>query len=450
MRFVYEGSRHVLVLLALTTLSLLICASNGRADLQTYLQKPEPVFAWEVKEKKELASGAVHGIHLVSQSWQGINWEHQIQVYVPKDAKPGATMLLMVTGGGGAARDARLNEGRMALSFEIAKRLKAPYAVLTHVPNQPLLDNRKEDALIAETFVRYLDTKDESWPLLFPMTKSVIKAMDALQQFSDQEWKTPLKQFIVTGGSKRGWTSWLTGASGDPRVKAIAPLVIDTLNMRKQLPHQKETLGDYSEMIGDYTGRKLVPLPNTPEAHKLWGMVDPWTYREKLTMPKLLINGNNDPYWSTDALNLYWDDLKGDKWVIYVPNAGHDLQQKDKPLLQQADYVINGLAAFARHQMIDNPMPKVEWKHTDGDGKLRLAVTGEPAPGAGRLWVARAPTRDFRKAKWESQPLSMKDGKLLGEIEPPAEGFLAFYGEVDYTMDEIKYHLSTQMRVAGK
>ena len=37
----------------------------------------------------------------------------------------------------------------------------------------------------------------------------------------------------------------------------------------------------------------------------------PWVYRDKLTMPKLILNGTNDPYWTLDALNLYWDDLNG-------------------------------------------------------------------------------------------------------------------------------------------
>jgi PhoPQ-activated pathogenicity-related protein len=71
-------------------------------------------------------------------------------------------------------------------------------------------------------------------------------------------------------------------------VKAIAPLVIDTLNMPAQMKGQVAAFGKPSEMIKDYTERKLVPIPDTPEAQKLWRMIDPYVYRDKLTLPKLI------------------------------------------------------------------------------------------------------------------------------------------------------------------
>src|SRR5438093_4658446 len=110
--------------------------------------------------------------------------------------------------------------------MELARKTRAPVAFLYHIPNQPLLDGKKEDALIAETFVRYLKTKDGAWPLLFPMVKSLVRAMDALQDFCKKELGLEIRRFIVSGASKRGWTTWLTGAV-DPRVEAIVPVVID-------------------------------------------------------------------------------------------------------------------------------------------------------------------------------------------------------------------------------
>ncbi len=428
--------------LGLTNLVFLTAAfpsASVRADLPEYLRKPEPAFAWKLNEKIDRDGATIYDLRLVSQTWQHIAWRHVLQVYQPKGVRPSSIMMLWNQGG-------RPKEESMALGLKLAQQMQAPCAFLYGIPNQPLLGGKSEDTLIAETFVRCLDSKDENWPLLFPMVKSLVKAMDALQAFARQEWKMPLEGFIVTGASKRGWTTWLTGAS-DPRVKAIAPMVIDTLNMREQMAHQLDTFGAYSDQIHDYTERGLVPVPKTPEAERLWKMIDPYSYRDQLTMPKLIINGNNDPYWATDALNLYWDGLKGDKWVLYVPNAGHNLEQKDggKPDRSRA---INGLATFGRHIIYANPMPKLTWKHDDVDGQARLTVQAAPSPKGGRLWLAEAPTRDFRKAKWNSRPLDDKAGTAL--VAPPAKGFVAFYAELDYTIGDLPYHLSTTLRVVGK
>jgi PhoPQ-activated pathogenicity-related protein len=414
-----------------------------RADLFEYVKKPEPKYSWKLKETIKSDQGTIYDLHLVSQVWHDIVWEHQLQVYQPKDVEPNATMLIYNTGG-------TANPGNIAFGMILAQKTKTPVAFLYGIPNQPLFGDKKEDALIAETFVRYLKDEDDSWPLLFPMVKSVVKAMDALQEFSEKEWKKPVKHFVLSGGSKRGWTTWLTGAV-DPRLKAIAPLVIDTLNMHKQMDHQKASFGEYSEMIHDYTERGLVPMPKGEAPKRLWMMVDPYFYRDKVTMPKLLINGNNDPYWTTDALNLYWDDLKGDKYVAYIANAGHNLQVRDERG-KEIDRMkaVDTLAAFARHQITDKALPKLTWKHDGVDGKLRLTVEADAAPTGARLWVATAPTRDFRKARWNEQKVELTTNKMVGEVSPPAEGCLAFYGELDYEIDGIKYHLCTQIRIAGE
>ena len=418
--------------------------SNARADLTEYVKKADDSFKWKVKDTVQAASGTSYTLEMTSQTWQGIKWEHAIVIYIPEGVKVGDKMLLWNDGG-------KPDAIRSFIAFELSKRGKIPVAFLYGIPNQPLFDGKREDALIAETFVQFLKTEDESWPLLFPMVKSLVRAMDAIQAFAKDDWKTEVKSFVVSGASKRGWTSWLTAAA-DPRVNAVAPLVIDMLNFGKQLPHQVLSFGKPSEMIRDYTERGLIPIPDTTAGRKLWEMVDPWVYRDQVKVPKMIINGANDPYWPQDALNLYWDDLKGDKWVMYVPNAGHGLEQVYADGKKDRNRALGTLAMYARSQINGVAMPKLSWKHDDNGDKLRLTVGSDRTPKAVRLWVADAATRDFRKSIWAEHEMKLDGKSATCEVERPSKGWRTFFGECEFEEDRQKYYLSTQLRMteAGK
>jgi PhoPQ-activated pathogenicity-related protein len=163
-------------------------------------------------------------------------------------------------------------------------------------------------------------------------------------------------------------------------------------------------------------------------------------------MPTMIINGAYDPYWTVDALNLYWDDLKSPRWVEYVPNAGHNLMQNGIDPTR----VANTLGAFARHQIHGVKMPKLTWKHDDADGKPRLRIQSDPIPKAARLWIADAEKRDFRKSTWKEQAATIRGDTMLGTIDVPDAGFRVFYGEMEYQIDGITFYLSTQVRVLEK
>ena len=92
-------------------------------------------------------------------------------------------------------------------------------------------------------------------------------------------------------------------------------------------------------------------------------------------------------------------------------------------------------------------MPELSWKHEDRDGKLRLSIAANPQPLAARLWVAQTASKDFRQAKWIEQAADISDGMVVGEVTPTGKGHVAFFGELDYQIDGLKYQLSTQLRV---
>ncbi|GBD35802.1 hypothetical protein HRbin36_00917 [bacterium HR36] len=441
--------RH-LWLLAISCIGMMSWyALPASADLSGYVQAPDPTFRWKAVNHVTNEAGTVYTLHLTSQKWQNIVWEHTVAVYQAPQVRPQPTMLIWVTGG-------KPNPGSALLGLELSRLGQTPVAFVHDIPNQPLLDGKREDALIAETFVRYLQSGDENWPLLFPMVKSVVRAMDALQEFARQEWKTELRQFVIAGASKRGWTTWLTASLGDRRVKAIAPMVIDVLNMPEQLTWQLKSLGGYSQMLRDYIDAGLIPMPQTERAKRLWSMVDPYVYRQRLTVPKLLILGSNDPYWSSDALNLYWDSLPGDKWVLYVPNAGHDLRDRQAEPTAQFRRPLFTLGAFLRHYVNDQPMPRLSWQHSSDAATASLSISWQPGTHAtarvvvARLWVAEAPTRDFRNALWKVQELAEKTPRhFVASVSIPEKGCRAFFGELEFQENGQTYWLSTQMQIIG-
>jgi len=404
--------------------------------LDRYVERPDDSFRWKKLGETETRLGTVHHLHLVSQTWHDIVWEHALTVYEPAQTDHGKHMLLFVSGGSTGRKP---DKDDMELGLKLANGCGACVAFLPQVPNQPLLGNRKEDDLITETWLRYLDTGDETWPLLFPMVKSAVKAMDALEQFSAKELDQKAEKFVITGASKRGWTSWLTSAA-DSRVVGTAPIVIDVLNFTAQMKNQKETWGKYSEQIVDYSSKGLIhtePEEETERERKLRIMMDPYTYRSRLTLPKLMIVGTNDPYWVVDAMNIYWNDLRGPKYVLQVPNAGHGLDGGQ-------ELALNTLAMFFQHVAGGKPMPQFSWNLKTGNPSYTLSLASEAPIRQVKLWKATSPTLDFREAKWTSEELKHDGKEVSGKVVLPTNGdHIAMFAEVTFLAGQRPFSLTT-------
>jgi PhoPQ-activated pathogenicity-related protein len=410
-----------------------LCAGT-RADLKSFMARPEPAFKWEKTGEETIDGVTVYDLHMVSQVWQGHTWEHKVQIFRPEKLEYPNHCLIYNTGGNGS-------RGNTEMGVKLAKLSGATYAIVHGNPKQPLYDGKTEDALIVYTWQKYFTTGDDTWPLHLPMAKSVLKGMDTVQAFAKQQNWAHIDGFIVNGASKRGWTTWLVGASQDPRVKAIAPMVIDVLNVIKQVKHQVEQWGKVSEQIGDYSQGGLMQIIDTPAFAKLMEYQDPYSYRDVLTMPKLLVLGTNDRYWAQDALNIYWDDLKGPKWVLYTPNSGHSLEDRER--------VYNTLAAFTRMVAGGKSFPRMMWNYTEEDSSVKLRLVSTVPPKSARLFHVTSSTLDFRNEKWTSDELSTSGLNISAAQKRPEAGYNAVFGEATYDLDGRPFTLSTQVRIVA-
>jgi len=425
----------------LGVLASLGAPSVARADLESYVKAADSSFSWKIAEELDLSEfGKGVIVRLTSQTWRGIPWEHWLSLIRPAKVTHPDHVLLVIAGGSKRSEPPRRLSAEALIFARIARATESVVAVLGQVPNQPLFGELKEDALISYTFQKFLETKDETWPCLLPMTKSAVKAMDAIQAVAKEKFSQEAKSFVVTGSSKRGWTTWLTGAV-DARVVAIAPMVIDTLNFPKQMPLQRLSFGGYSEQIRDYSEKGLTDLLGTPEGETLTQLVDPYNFRKKLTMPKLIVLGTNDPYWPVDAVKMYFGDLEGEKSIHYVPNAGHGLGPGAAEVLQ----------AFYQSVVAGQRRPRFEWKYQHTPQECVLTIKTQDAPQKAELWSSSAPTRDFRKATWTGAPIAAAaDGSFVGKLAVPEKGFAALFGRLTYQsgLGEA-YALCTSVEVLG-
>jgi PhoPQ-activated pathogenicity-related protein len=410
--------------------------------LAAYVAKPDASYRWRIQRRYRNSDADILELHLESQTWQGGLWQHRLLLVHPKRVADPRHAVLVVGGGRWHDEFATVadeepfpEDGKLFVA--IARALRSTVAVLGQVPFQPLFD-LTEDRLIAHSFDEYLKTGDPEWPLLEPMVKSVVRALDASSEAASREWGAPLTEFTVTGGSKRGWTTWLTAAV-DPRVTAIAPIVIDALNMARHFPHQTEVWGAPSEAIRPYTDLGLTDLLGSPAGEPLREIVDPFSYRAVLTQPKLIVLATNDEYFPLDSANLYWDELKGPKYLLYVPNEPHGIEHMGS--------YIRGLRALHAAAGGGPPMPQLEWEYQWQDTQLVLCVRSA-APGARqlKLWLAASADRDFRDEHWATAVETEASGVQL-VVPRPASGYVAAFVEAGFGRGLKAFVLSTNMAV---
>jgi PhoPQ-activated pathogenicity-related protein len=413
--------------------------------LQAYINNGDRTYRWELKESYTIGDVKAYNILLTSQQWHEFIWTHQVTILVPKEnVFDGA--LLFITGGSNKKGLPNWNgkDDKFVKDLSlVATKNKGIVALLRQAPNQPLYGDLTEDALISYTLHNFKEDGDYSWPLLFPMVKSAVRAMDAVQEFSKQTLLHDVKRFVVSGASKRGWTTWLTGAS-DNRVRAIAPMVIDILNMPVNLDYQVKMWKDYSVQIEDYVKLGIPQNSRSEKGEAITTMVDPYSYRKKLTMPKMLFMGTNDEYWTVDAIKHYIDSIPGQNFVHYVPNVGHDLGDKKQALA--------ALSAFFGETLANKPYAVCQPDLTYSKKGITLKVKASTDILVDAiLWSTHSTDTDFRDEKWEGKSLGLKKkSTIITSTQPfPTSGYRAFYLDLKYKdPNGGEYTESTRMYVS--
>ena len=409
---------------------------GGQTALDRYVAAPDASFSWKVLKPVPAEGVAATVLEVTSQKWlteaevERPLWTHWLTVVRPPKVTSDVALLFISSG----SLERQPPSTPPAWLVAAARDTRTITAELRLVPNQPVIFKgdparkpRSEDDFIAYTWDKYLRTGDEKWPARLPMTKSAVRAMDALTQFA----ATPdggghkLARFVVSGASKRGWTTWTTAAVDD-RVIAIAPAVIDMLNLEPSFVHHYRAYGTWSDAVKDYTQQGIMDWMGTPQFKALMRIEEPFEYRDRLTMPKLILNASGDQFFLPDSSQFYFDDLKGEKHLRYVPNTSHALDKSD---------ALQTLHAFYASVVAGAPRPQVKWTY-EKDGTIK--VTSKELPSDVQLWQATNPAaRNFRldaigPAYKNTRLAASGPNTWVARVPAPPAGWTAFFVEMTF------------------
>jgi ELWxxDGT repeat protein len=428
-----------------------------RAALDTYVAAPDPSYHYSLNSTLTGTGYTDYVIDMTSQTWRSPTevdrtaWQHWLQIIVPTTVRS-STAVLEIGGGSNSVTPPTTPDG---ITVQTATTLGAITVLLPTVPNEPLrfageTSPRTEDQIVAYTFNQYLTGGDSNWPLLLPMVKSAVRAMDTTQTFvaSQSGGALHVDNFIVTGASKRGWTTWLTPAV-DSRVRAIVPYVFDALNLGAQIPHEQDTyvgvtqdvVGGFSSALADYTNFNIFGRFNTPQGQALGQIVDPYAYLSRPTynIPKYLIDSTGDQFFAPDSSQFYFQNLPGNNYIRYVPNTDHSLN---------ADALAGGIG-FEKAILDGAALPRFSWNLADGGATIDMTTIDTPVTV--KMWQATNPNnRDFRLEtfgpNWTSSTLTDQGGgHFVAHVSLPAQGTTAFFMEMTYTVDGMQLTFTTQV-----
>jgi PhoPQ-activated pathogenicity-related protein len=426
-------------------------AADSQTALDRYVAAPDSTYRFRLVGTRPAPGYTTYLIELVSQTWRAPSevdrtvWTHWLTVIKPDTVKH-RQGFLYITGWDNGGPPPKAPDSSLV---RMATQTSSVVAEVQMVPNQPLAFSddhrpRYEDEIIVYTWDKFLKGGDERWPLRLPMTKAAVRAMDAVQAFCGDPGgcNAPLDGFVVAGGSKRGWTTWTTAAV-DRRVVAIAPIVIDVLNIVPSFKHHLAVYGYYVPAVGDYEEMGLLGQVDSPRYRELMAIEEPYQYRYRLSLPKFIVNATGDQFFVPDSWRFYYQDLPGEKRLRYIPNAEHSLRGTD---------VWSSLTAWYLGILTKAAIPSYDWS-VGSDGTIR--VTTKTQPSEVKLWQASNPgARDFRLPsigpRWTATTLApRRDGSFVAKVAPPKIGWTAYMVELTFhsPLDSAPYKFTTGVKV---
>ena len=395
-------------------------------------------------------SWTAQAVNLTSQAWlteadwgaewggKDAQWWHVMYIITPSVVTHADWRSLYITGLNNKDPIPSATGEDLAITAALAMSTGQVYVTLFQVPNFPIYlknehgdgqDSRPygDDDLLAHTFTHYMDyvrgggdplsAPQSEWVVLLPMTKAAFAAMAAAEEIlHDTAGKT---NWIVSGASKRGWTTWLVGAvdsqrdASVQRVRAINPIVLDGLHFEETLKLHYSAYGGWSFTMRAFQDAGFTGRIDSAEVKHLWSLIDPYYYASRLLqMPKYVMDGTGDEWFIPDDSRYWIDSMRdGSQDDAGSGNDNDGLSKLTLGMFPDSDHSMAfaipaftpSLSVWMNSVIANAPIPRISWSldYTAGQIVVRVAPAFAQMKRTVQVWrsatcQAESPRRDFR------------------------------------------------------
>ena len=400
-----------------------------------YVQQADPRTSMRLKsQRRGVDQRWTLDAALTSQQWQGALWNHNIRLVLPPTSPATDVAVVFL--------------GELPPHKTLAKAVDETGLACASMDNLPSPSFGYDvDHLLAYAAGQYLKTQDASWSPAAPMVKAVMRGLDALQDLSAREGNHRRTQFILVGHGRMGWTAWMAAAA-DPRVIGIVVLGCDDVNLPAQSASMPApALADPPQQLPPFLRDANLPGLRNRTGRALLAMIDPYTYRQRIAVPKLIISGGNDELSDVGAVDRFWPGLVGPRYRLMLANTEHSAEPSDAK-------AFSTIFQFARLTALGRPMPQFIATFEPLADQPRFELNAPSSAQRAVVWYGSTTAHDYHKTFWSPRPMTATETRgayrtFTTDVPKAGPNLSAAYAEIEFEVDAHAFWLSTRVYKMG-
>jgi len=275
--------------------------------LMKFAREYDNAYRFDVYGEKQGEGYKAYFLDFVSQSWHPEKtvppvWRHWLTLIIPNQRVKDIGMLVLTEG-------FSTNETPMSeispYFISLAVSSKSVVAILEGFPRDKVgiyetpakVVNLEPTEFVSWSLKQYFETYDPGWIVFCPLVKSVVRAMDAIQEFLLKNLRSeiPLKEFVLCGDAPF-FVPWLV-PSVDSRVIGLVSINASAFHLEQQIKRMFMDEISFPPLFAEMDDAGILPLLETEDGENLLKVIDPYSYRTSLQIPKLVVSiGNEQGY----------------------------------------------------------------------------------------------------------------------------------------------------------